>query len=101
MRERTRHNHSMATSLIQLSALSLDDVRRSIREIAASRSRPDAIAEYVASVDWSGARGDEPVAQLLGALEHLTEEWAERDITEPQFWFELNLLRILSARQSR
>ena len=82
----------MSDSLTSLTTLTVDAVQRSIRAFVDARSRPDAVAKYVASIDWSGATGDEPVARLLGALEHLTEEFAERDISEQQFWFELGQL---------
>ena len=69
--------------------LSGDDVQRSIAAIVDARSRPGAVAEFLASIDWSGATGSEPVARLLGALEHLAEEFTEREISEQKFWFEL------------
>ena len=75
--------------MVSLVALSIDDVTRSITAIVDARSRPDAVAEFVASIDWSGANGGEPVAKLLGALEHLAEEFREREISEQKFWFEL------------
>ena len=79
----------MAGSLIALVTLSVDDVQRSITAIVDARSGPDVVAEFVASIDWDGATGAEPVAQLLGALEHLAEEFTEREISEQKFWFEL------------
>ena len=72
--------------------LSVEDVQRSIRAIVDARSSPGAVAEFVALVDWGGATGTEPVAQLLGALEHLAEEFTEREISEQKFWFELGQL---------
>ena len=80
---------SMAGSLIPLVTLSADDVQRSIAAIVDARSRPGGVAEFVASIDWSGATGTEPVAHLLGAIEHRVEEFTEREISEQKFWFEL------------
>ena len=79
----------MPGPLIALVTLSVDDVQRSITAIVDARSRPGAVAEFLASIDWGGATGTEPVAKLLGALEHLAEEFTEREISEQKFWFEL------------
>ena len=83
---------SMAGPLISLLSLSADDVQRSIEAIVNARSRPDAIAEYVASIDWSGATGNEPAVRLLGTIEHLATEFAESEISEAEFWIEPGLL---------
>jgi hypothetical protein len=82
----------MAGPLISLLALSVADVQRSIGAIVDARSQPDAVAGYVASVDWSGATGNEPAARLLGAIEHLSTEFTESEISETQFWVELRRL---------
>ena len=79
----------MAGSLISLVTLSVDDVQPSITAIVDARSSPGAVAEFVALIDWGEATGTEPVAQLLGVLEHLAEEFTEREISEQKFWFEL------------
>lgn len=78
--------------LVSLLTLSVEDVQRSIAAIIDARSRPDAVAEYVASIDWSGAKGDEPAARVLGAVEHLSTELAEADISELAFWSGLQAL---------
>ncbi len=82
----------MAASLISLLTLTEADVQRSIGSMIDKRTRPDAIADYVASIDWSGCTGDEPAAKLLGAIEHLSTELTESDIDEPVFWESLQEL---------
>ena len=87
----------MAGPLISLLTLSADDVQRSIAAIGDARPQPDAIAEYVASVDWSGATGSEPAVRLLGVIEHLSTEFAESEISEAEFWDELGRLAVSPA----
>ncbi len=76
-------------SLIPLLSLTEEDVRQAIARIVEEGGAPDAVAEYAASIDWSGATGEEPVARLLGAIEHLATEFAEGEISEARFWFGL------------
>lgn len=76
----------MPRTLVPIQRLTVADVQRRVAAIVEGGAQADELAEFVASVDWSGATGVEPVAHLLGALEHLTEEFAERDISEGRIW---------------
>ena len=77
---------STATNLIDIATLTLDDVRLAVEEALASSRSTDAIADYVASVDWSRAvAADAVVRDRLGRLEQLATSFTEGDLQLPEF----------------
>ncbi len=64
-------------NLRPISTLRLEDVQDVIRTSVRPQFNADAIADFIASVDWSGPSTPPPVAVVLGQLEGWASEFAD------------------------
>lgn len=79
----------MATALIPITELTLSDVQSTVRALLDGGST-EAIADYVASVDWSYPWDALPeVKALLGLVESLATEYGEGDIDREEYFASL------------
>ena len=66
--------------------LKMEDVRSVIRDALQGDLYPRKIAEFLASIDWTGAPGPRSkVVITLGQLEHWDTEYAEGDIDKAEY----------------
>lgn len=85
----------MAT--LPLAQMTVDQVRAEVREVLARDLDVDRLAEFLASVDWSGtpAVGTPELRNLLGVLELATTEYCEGDRTREDY---VELLRTVATQ---
>jgi hypothetical protein len=77
-------------NLLPIREIRLSQVQDLIRSALRDGLDPDVIADFVASVDWSGPTAmTVEIAPLLGKLEGLSTEYAEGGLTEAQYRSEL------------
>ena len=72
---------------LPLARMTVDQVRAEVREVLSQDLDVDRLADFLASVDWSGtpAVGTPEVRDLLGVLEMATTEYCEGDRTRQDF----------------
>jgi len=73
-------------TLIPIGKLRLQTVQRVVREALARDLDANAIADFLASVDWSHTFGKSlKIMPLLGQMEHWDTEYAEGDIDKDEY----------------
>ena len=91
----------MAT-LIPILDLRPQDVHDAIRAALRSGLNADTLADFVASVDWSGTHTTRPpIADLVGHVEGWSAEYADGHLTETQYVGQLLSLLPVSERRDR
>ncbi len=75
------------SGLLPIQKVTIEDVRRVVRESLRGGLDADTVTDFVASVDWShvDARALPPIATTLGELEAWDTEYAEGDSTREQY----------------
>ena len=76
----------VSNATIPIKAIAPADVEEAVRQTLRDGLRPDALADFLATVDWSNVeRAPQGIRETLGALEACATEYAERDITEAEY----------------
>ena len=75
--------------LINFHQLKRDAILTRVRAALESDNTHDHLAEYVASVDWSGVKESGTIGRLLGEVELLNDSYIEREIPLAQYRDEL------------
>lgn len=74
------------TNLLPIQNVQHSDVLEAVRRALRTGLDADVIADFLASVDWSGADRQRPaIADLLGELEAWTDQFDEGGLTISQF----------------
>jgi hypothetical protein len=71
--------------LIPIQKITLELIRERVNAALYQRFTPDVIADFNASVDWSGKLTSSPIEKLLGRLSHWDTEFAEKDLSEEDY----------------
>jgi hypothetical protein len=71
--------------LIPIQRITLELIRERVNAALYPRFTPDVIADFNASVDWSGKLTSSPIEKLLGRLSHWDTEFAEKDLSEEDY----------------
>jgi 2-methylisocitrate lyase-like PEP mutase family enzyme len=75
------------SDLLPIQTVTIEDIRRVVRESLRAGLDADTVADFVASVDWSHVdeKALPPIAAPLGQLEAWDTEYSEGDSTREQF----------------
>jgi hypothetical protein len=75
----------MAT-LRPIRSVTEDELLRVVKRALRGKLDVDAIQDFVASVDWSGVIFERPaIADVLGAIENLTAQFDEGDLSDDEY----------------
>lgn len=85
-------------NLLPISDIQPEDVLNVVRRALRSGLDADAIEDFVASVDWSGAKRQPPrIAEVLGQVEGWASQYADGDLSRAQYVG--HLLSLLPAEE--
>ena len=79
------------TTLRQLSGVSREDIQALVRRALRPGLDPDEVADFVASVDWTGS-SPTPIARQLGELEAWAAAYAEEQMSRGEYMARLSSL---------
>lgn len=88
------------SGLLPIQAVNPEDVRRVVRESLGGGLDHDNVADFLASVDWSGVDREMPsIAAILGEMESWDTEYAEGDSSRAEYI--ARLLTLVPADERR
>ena len=71
--------------LFPVQEVTLELIREHVRLALGPRFTPDVMADFNASVDWSGELTSSPMERLLGRLSLWDTEFVEKDLSEAEY----------------